>query len=205
MTSMTSSSPSPFPVLPNRSCTWKALQPHGTVGRSKWQCARATFCKYKTFFEWLYPPGQSLALKASGCPTTLAKTCALENTWGHILSSVKKVSEQNHILPRQKYSSFKVPGPKKALIDSLSPDAVSDWILAYPRSFTQDRAPRQGSYKAVKPLSFLPGWQIPEVSEPVRALHRTLAAIRILLQDSRSNTRQQWSGEVILLSSLSSL
>lgn len=162
---MTSSGPSPLHFLRNVSYIWETFQSHWTVERSKWQCVKATFCKYKTFSECLYPSGQSVALKESSCQTTLAKTRVLEYTWGHTLSSIKRFQNKKTSC-RGRNTAASKSLVLKAQIDTFSLDTVSDWILS--SLFTQDRTQRQSSYKAMKTLSFLLVWWTLEEPKPVR-------------------------------------
>ena len=58
--------------------------------------------------EWFHPWGQSLALKGSGCLTTLAKTCVLEYTQGNALSSAKRFQSKKTSQVREIWTTSKL-------------------------------------------------------------------------------------------------
>lgn len=96
------------------------LSPRCTVHRGKisnltdqWKeihdnMSEQCFCKYRMLSEWSHPWGQSLALKGSGCLTTLAKTCVLEYTQGNTLSSAKSFQSKKTSQVREIWATSKL-------------------------------------------------------------------------------------------------
>lgn len=72
--------------------------------------------------EWFHPLEQSLALKRSGCLTTLAKTCVLEYTWGNALSYTKG------------FQSKKTSQLKETWVTSELLPVVRLWLTLSPRA-----------------------------------------------------------------------